>query len=130
MSLWHKGRLVAEILSQYVPLLRSLRRDDLPSVLAAARAEGCAQVGISPDDEHEIALRLGSIVTQVLNPLPTDNRCLIRSLVLLRVLARRGIGAELIIGVHAGDRFAAHAWVEHDKQAVLAVGHFEALSRL
>ena len=82
------------------------------------------------DDEHELALRLGSIVTKVLDPLPTDNRCLIRSLVLVRVLARRGIGADLIIGVHPADRFAAHAWVEHELQAVLPVGEFEPLSRL
>jgi hypothetical protein len=129
MSVWHKARLVAEILHQYPRLLRSLRRDDFPTVLATARAPGCC-VEVLEESEHAAAVRLGSIVTQVLNPLPTDNRCLIRSLVLLRLLARRGIGADLIIGVRADDHFAAHAWVEHDMQPLLPVGEFQALTRL
>jgi hypothetical protein len=45
-----------------------------------------------------------------------------RSLVLTRVLARRGIDSRLVIGVHPGERFAAHAWLEHDGAALLPAG--------
>lgn len=41
--------------------------------------------------------------------------CLTRSLVLRHLLLRRGIPAELRLGVStAGGQFAAHAWVEYD----------------
>jgi len=43
---------------------------------------------------------------------PVD--CLVRSLVLVRLLRGRGIGAELRLGVRTlTGRFEAHAWVEH-----------------
>jgi hypothetical protein len=35
-----------------------------------------------------------------------------QALVLSALLARRGIGSELVIGVRPGPSFAAHAWVE------------------
>lgn len=37
-----------------------------------------------------------------------------QSLVLTGLLARRGIGSELIIGVRPGTPFSAHAWLEHE----------------
>lgn len=43
---------------------------------------------------------------------PAD--CLVRSLVVMRLLRRRGLAAELRIGVRTLiGRFEAHAWVEH-----------------
>lgn len=43
---------------------------------------------------------------------PAD--CLVRSLVILRLLRRRGLAAELRIGARTLiGRFEAHAWVEH-----------------
>jgi hypothetical protein len=51
--------------------------------------------------------------------MPADSRCLMRSLVLTRLLARRGIESRLVISVRPGERFAAHAWVEHDGVALL-----------
>jgi hypothetical protein len=53
---------------------------------------------------------------------PGDTRCLVRSLVLTRLLARRGIQAKLVIGASAGGEFLAHAWVEHDGYPVLNPG--------
>ena len=45
--------------------------------------------------------------------------CLTRALVLHHLLLRRGIPAELRLGVStAGGQFAAHAWVEHDGQVL------------
>lgn len=130
MSPWHRVRLAVEILGDYVPLLRSLRRDEFPKVLENARNSRCVSVTTGSENEHETAVRLGSIVGQVLRPLPTDNRCLIRSLVLLRMLARRGIPGELVLGVHARGEHLAHAWVEHDTVPLLPVGEFEPLTRL
>ena len=45
--------------------------------------------------------------------------CLERSLVLWRLLARLGIASQLRIGVRkTGDKFEAHAWVEHEGVAI------------
>jgi hypothetical protein len=53
---------------------------------------------------------------------PGDTRCLARSLVLTRLLARRGIPAKLVIGARGGPDFLAHAWVEHSGEPVLSPG--------
>lgn len=51
------------------------------------------------------------------SPLPAT--CLVRSLVLCRLLRRHGLAADLRIGVSKPDgRFSAHAWVEHGDVAV------------
>jgi hypothetical protein len=42
-----------------------------------------------------------------------------QSLVLTRLLARRGIETRLVIAVRPGERFAAHAWIEHDEVPLL-----------
>jgi hypothetical protein len=44
--------------------------------------------------------------------------CLARSLALVWLLRRRGIAAELRIGVNTDDGFLAHAWVERDGAAL------------
>ncbi len=54
--------------------------------------------------------------------MPGDTRCLVRSLVLTRLLARRGIPAKLVIGARAAPDFLAHAWVEYDGDPVLSPG--------
>ena len=47
-------------------------------------------------------------------------RCLERSLTLQRMLRRRGVAAELQIGVEKkGDVLAAHAWLEVDGHAIV-----------
>jgi hypothetical protein len=44
---------------------------------------------------------------------PTGFKCLVRSLTLSRVLARRGVATSVQIGVRQGEReLQAHAWVE------------------
>jgi hypothetical protein len=50
---------------------------------------------------------------------PVHAGCLVRSLVLCRLLHRRGLASGLRIGVARPDgRFAAHAWVEHGGTAL------------
>ena len=107
-----KARLVLEILSAYGRAQRRLRRDELPAVIAWARAPA-AEAGDRAVDRVE-ALRLGRAVDKTLRRLPTDHRCLIQSVVLCGLLARRGVHGTLVIGVRPGGAFGAHAWVELD----------------
>jgi hypothetical protein len=61
-------------------------------------------------------------VTRTLSLLPTDNRCLARSLVLDRLLERRSLQSVVVLAARSEPDFAAHAWVEHDGLAVLPPG--------
>ena len=66
------------------------------------------------------ARRLGNAVVRTLALVPGDTRCLRRSLVVVRLLARRGISGRLVIAARADPDFLAHAWVEHCGEPVLA----------
>ena len=68
---------------------------------------------------HPQARRLGRAVARTLSLLPTDNRCLARSLVLDTLLTRRSLRSVVVFAVRAEPDFAAHAWVEHDGVPVL-----------
>lgn len=130
ISLVRRLRLGAEILAAYVPLRTLMRGNDLHAMATAARQVGARPSVAPPGTAHDTAVRLGSIVRKVLRILPTENRCLIRSLVLVRMLARRSIDCRIVIGVRAGEAFAAHAWVEHDGEPVLPPGRYERLYEL
>lgn len=66
------------------------------------------------------AIRLARSVRQVGRYGLFRPRCLVRSVAIQRVLSARGIhGSYIRIGVRrAGDRFAAHAWVELDGRVI------------
>ena len=70
-------------------------------------------------------MRLGRAVTRTLPLLPTESRCLMRSLVLTSLLARRGLPSRVVIGVKSGGEFGAHAWVEHEGEPVLPTDRAE-----
>lgn len=108
-----KAALVLEILLAYARVRWSLARSGLPATIAAARRFG-GDPGVhpSPTGEAVLGARLGRAVVRTLRLLPTDSRCLMRSLVLTRILARRGVDSALVIGVAVEPEFAAHAWVE------------------
>jgi hypothetical protein len=57
----------------------------------------------------------------------TRATCLERALVRQRWLASQGVARDLVIGVRAGPRFAAHAWLEGDPAASSA--GYDELSR-
>jgi hypothetical protein len=80
--------------------------------------------------EHDVARRLGRAVGKTLRLLPTDSRCLIRSLVLTRLLARRAIPNTIVIGVRKAPDFQAHAWVEHEGRPILPAGEYTRLTEL
>ena len=106
----------------YVPLVRCVRSNDLVAMVEAARTPNVRPVPVSEDQALRTAVRLGHMVRQLLSVLPTDGRCLISSLVLLRLLEHRAIDARVVIGVHSEGAFGAHAWVERDSVPVLPTG--------
>jgi len=54
---------------------------------------------------------------------PLNPTCLKKSLILLRILGRRGVRAELRLGVRkAQEQFSAHAWVVCEGRIVLGGG--------
>jgi hypothetical protein len=123
-------RLAGEVLRAYVPMLVASRRQRLDDAVATARSSQGTRPLPSDDDERLVAERLGRATARTLTLLPTDSRCLIRSLVLLRLLAQRGVAATLVIGVQPGTSFQAHAWVEHGGAAVLPAGTYDRLLEL
>jgi hypothetical protein len=105
-----KGRLAAEVMWTYVRVRRATRGVDLPTGLERVRAPSRRRriVDVTPD----AGARLGHAVARTLGALPADSRCLMQSLVLSAMLARRGMATTLVIGVKPGETFGAHAWVE------------------
>jgi tetrahydromethanopterin S-methyltransferase subunit G len=121
--------LIREILVAYVAMWKVLGLSDVRQMAARAR-EVSAGERVVDSIEHQVARRLGKVVGRTLGVLPTDSRCLIRSLVLVHLLARRSIPSTLVIGVRKESGFEAHAWVEHDGEAVLPAGHYTRLTEL
>jgi tetrahydromethanopterin S-methyltransferase subunit G len=121
--------LIREILVAYVAMWKVLGLSDVRQMAARAR-EVSAGERVVDSIEHQVARRLGKGVGRTLGVLPTDSRCLIRSLVLVHLLARRSIPSTLVIGVRKESGFEAHAWVEHDGEAVLPAGHYTRLTEL
>ncbi len=116
-----RARLVREIVSAYVLARRELRRRPIEVAMSALRAQSPTQTTLTPPGLAEAA-RLGRAVGMTLRLLPGDTRCLARSLVLTRLLARREIPARLVIGVRSKPEFLAHAWVECCGHPVLPPG--------
>ena len=119
-TLSRKLALAGEIVLTYARARWLLWRRDLPGTLEALRSRN----GRSSDDADAVAAALGLArpVVRTLSVLPTDSRCLMRSLVLSGLLWRRGIASALVIGVEPGERFGAHAWVEVGGRPVLEPG--------
>jgi hypothetical protein len=121
-------RLAAEVLWLYIPARRSVRRNDLRAMVSLARRVGADMPPreARPDD-HDLALLLGRATVRTIALLPSDRRCLVQSLVTLRLMARHGLEGRLVIGVQPGETFAAHAWVEHVDRPVTPEGTFHRL---
>lgn len=115
-----RARLGLEIVVAYARAIRELRRVPIEDVVARLRAAESPRDPADDDAELEEARRLGGAVVRTLRFLPGDTRCLRRSLVLVQLLARRGIAAQLVIGARTVPDFLAHAWVEHDGKPVLS----------
>jgi len=110
--------LIGEVLVTYARTRGLVRGRELRDVVAVLR-RGAPEDGVDSPAVRRVAYRLASAVQRTLGPLPIDSRCLMRSLVLARMLARRGIGATVVIGVRVAPDFGAHAWVEYGGRALL-----------
>jgi hypothetical protein len=117
----HRVRLAAEIVATYAVVRLRVRRADLPTVLASLRSGGRGR-GLLPLARDE--QRLVAVAVRVLRVLPGDARCLTRSLVVLAMLARRGIDTRLVIATRPGPAFAAHAWIERAGRPLLPTEGF------
>jgi hypothetical protein len=116
-----------EVLAAYVEVRLLLGRRGLPATVQAIRSRR-ALAGAGPDPVAN-AIRLANRVVRALAPVPADSRCLVRSLVVMRLLASRGISGRLILGVRTEPSFEAHAWVAVDGVEILPSGG-EAFGRL
>jgi hypothetical protein len=125
-----KVRLAGEIVSSYARARWRLNRSGLRAAIAEQRAVAPRHDGAL--DGVAVGRGLGRAVRRTLALLPADTRCLAQSLTLTRLLAARGVDSRLVIGVQPGERFAAHAWVEHDGVPLLPPGadQFEELVTL
>jgi hypothetical protein len=121
LSQTERIQLAAEILAAYIHARRALRRAPIATVVTSLRSESLHSIAPTADTLEE-ARRLGHAVIRTLVLVPGDTRCLARSLVLTRLLARRGISAKLVIGTRPAPDFLAHAWVEHAGNPVLLPG--------
>ncbi len=116
-----KARLVAEILRAYVRVRLVMWRADLPAALR--RLRGPPQPAAAPTDEdYALSIRLGRAVARTAQFIPADSRCLMRSLVLVTLMARRQIPSTLVVAARTEPEFAAHAWVEHGGRPLLPPG--------
>ena len=101
-------RLRAEIAWTTLRMRRILRRNDLSAALDRCR-NVAAPSGPAPSRDEVV--RVARAVRRTLGALPGDSRGLIASLVLIAVLARRGLDASLVVG-RPRNGYSAHAWVE------------------
>ena len=118
-----RAALTAEVLVTYPMVRWSVRRHDLPSAVAALRAPRRRHVSRGALDADE--RRLAAAAVRVLERLPGDSRCLTRSLVVLAMLARRGIDVRLVLAARPTPTFAAHAWVERSGCPLLPTRGFD-----
>jgi Transglutaminase-like superfamily len=117
-----RARLTLEVLRTYLRVRVTMRDDDATRAVTRLRERSRpVEVALAPAEEFVAALRLARIVRRVLTVLPSDSRCLFRSLTLICLLERRRISQTLVIAVRS-QPFAAHAWVELDGRPVLPTG--------
>jgi hypothetical protein len=123
-----RARLTTEVLTTYLHVRWVMRDDDAERAVRRLRADArdsqekpkLASENILSESDLELlaALRLAHATRRVLETLPSDSRCLFRSLTLLCLLERRGISQRLVLAVRPRP-FSAHAWVEVEGQPVL-----------
>jgi hypothetical protein len=123
--------LAAEILSTYVTVRRLIRSRTLPETVAVLR-RGVGDGAEGDASSLAIGRHLASATVRTITLVPADSRCLMRSLVLTRMMARRRIGSTFVLSVAPPPAFEAHAWVEHGGRALLepARGEHRSMLRL
>lgn len=114
-----RTRLAAEVLSTYARVRWVMRDEDAERAVGRLRGRRSArETQLTAGEQFVTAWRLSHAAGRMLNVLPTDSRCLFRSLTVMCMLDRRGLDQTVVIAVRPRP-FAAHAWVEVDGQPVL-----------
>jgi Transglutaminase-like superfamily len=119
---WTTGkrlRTVAEIGATYWRARWWLFRLSFPAAVAAARDVAATSPEPAAERQTATAIQLGRAVERTLRLVPFDSRCLVKALVLTRMLSCRGIDSLFVIGVRSRSHFAAHAWLEREGVALL-----------
>lgn len=116
-------RLAAEVLRTYTRVRWVMRDEDAERAVRRLRIEARDAVETTEpagenDRELLAAWRLAQATRKVLERLPSDSRCLFRSLTVMSMLERRAIPQTLVVAVRPRP-FGAHAWVEVAGRAIL-----------
>jgi hypothetical protein len=119
MTFIDTGTLVLETAAGAVSIEIELMTRSLRDVLR--KSERNAGKSTAPAEEADVmCARAGRVVRRVYRAFPIWNTCLRRSLVLHRMLRKRGIAADFRIGIGKdGERLLGHAWVESDGNPIL-----------
>ncbi len=112
-----RALVALEVLAAYPRLRRRLERDGIVPAVELARSGAPLMV----EDAAAVAdaKRLGQATQRLLALLPGSPSCLMESLVLLRLLSRRGAAARIVLALDPDEKTAAHAWVEIAREPVL-----------
>lgn len=114
-----RAKLAGEVLLSYVRVRWTMRSSEPAEAVTRLRSYARRHpVETDQDGEVMAGWRLARAVMKTLEPLPTDSRCLMRSLTLLTIMERRGLSPTLVIAV-VPEPFAAHAWIELHGHALL-----------
>lgn len=102
-------RLAVRVLWTYVVVRGNLHRQPLPGLVARLGATS------GPAGRRYAPALLSWAVHRVLGMSPTEQTCLVRALILYRLLREQGDAPELVIGLPPRPTdHRAHAWVELD----------------
>ena len=98
----------------------SLRKRAQAEVYRQWRQSKAFQTGEPDPEQRQVAHDLGQVLAKSADRLPLSCSCLVQSVALLTMLRRRGIFADLRIGVAKGAYgIKAHAWVQYGNEVVL-----------
>jgi len=91
----------------------------LMAMAGATRTMRLLERKYSPGIDHDAARAAARAIQRIADALPMTVHCLDRAVALCWLLSSRGLSAALRIGVRKdGGSLAAHAWVEHDGEAL------------
>ena len=109
LGLARRAVLAGEIVATYGNVRRLLRRHTLLETVQALRGNGPLTAPV----DDQLGRHLAWATVRTISVLPLDSRCLMRSLVLMGILAHRGMPATFVLSAASGPQFEAHAWVEY-----------------
>ena len=110
---------VTEVLMLYVVAQCLLLLGGLSTALYRMRHLQSRPTPDSSNGGDGLGSELAGLVDRTLKRAPADPHSIVKSLVLIGLLSRRGRSAELVLAVSPGPDLASHAWVESEGEALL-----------